>query len=160
MRFLCLWQIDLLPSLLPSSYLGPAMTESYDNLNQILEALQQLQLVNTTLWESLQELQATTHVLPNPTTEHYALEPKVNMFDKFDGTRAQLRSFINQVCLPIRLQPWFSTSGARRYVADRTSTGLVFPIGRDLLPLFDQFQIFSCWIWSNFRGDRQARTCT
>ena len=83
------------------------MADSSSNLNQILATLEQLQLENTTLRESFQELQAATHVLPNPTTEHYALEPKVSM-----------PCFINHVRLVICLQP-------RRYSDDFRQVGLI-----------------------------------
>ncbi|CAG8742576.1 2123_t:CDS:2, partial [Dentiscutata heterogama] len=47
---------------------------------------------------------------------HYK-EPKVSLPDKFDGTRALYRSFLNQVWLVIRMQP-------NRYPNDQAQVGL------------------------------------
>jgi hypothetical protein len=49
----------------------------------------------------------TSTIAPNltpPYQESYP-EPKVSLLEKFDGTRSQLRSFINQIRLILRLQP-------------------------------------------------------
>ena len=58
---------------------------------------------------------------PSPTTSSshpYVLELTINLSDKFNGTRAYLRGFINQIRLIIRLQP-------QRYASDFSRLGLV-----------------------------------
>ena len=82
------------------------MDDPTDSLPQILTTLKQLLAENATLCKSLLDLQfATSSVTPtiklNPLPPYY--EPKVNLLDKFDGTRSRLRSFLNQICLIIRL---------------------------------------------------------
>ena len=79
------------------------MLESSINLDQILAALQQLQLENANLRNSVKELQAATIVIPHPNVDHYAVEPNVSLPDKFDGYRSRLRGFINQILLIICL---------------------------------------------------------
>ena len=102
-----------------------------DNLNQVMAALQQLQLENEILRESLRELQSGTSrnpppaesqppSAPGPTTSSshpYVLEPTISLPDKFNGTRAYLRGFINQIRLMIQLQP-------QRYANDFSRVGL------------------------------------
>ena len=64
------------------------MSESSSNLEQILAVLQQLQHENTSLRNSIQELQEATTVIPHPIIDPYALEPNVSLPEKFDGTRS------------------------------------------------------------------------
>ena len=89
------------------------MPESTDNISQIMPTLQQLQLENEILRDSLRELQASTSMNPHPiepnhppslaspTPNSYILEPKVSLPDKFDGSRSRLRGFVNQIRLII-----------------------------------------------------------
>jgi hypothetical protein len=99
------------------------MSDPTNNLSQIMEALQQLELENGVLRNSLQELQAHPSLPsqlnePNPppqsplepnllstpsSTCSHILEPKVSLPEKFDGTRSHFRGFINQIRLIIRL---------------------------------------------------------
>ena len=110
------------------------MSYSTEKINQLLEAMQQLQLENVNPWESLQKLQVgalmeledeKTKPKPPPTSrnllfvEHVpssiltsiplhpiaTIEPNVSLVDKFNGTRARFRGFINQIKLIIQLQP-------------------------------------------------------
>jgi hypothetical protein len=98
--------------------------------NQLIEAMHQLQLENNNLREPLQKLQGgmpmelegkKTNIPPGLTnlppivfapsstlssTPLYpitSLEPKVNLPEKFDGTRARFRGFINQIKLIVWL---------------------------------------------------------
>ena len=101
-------------------------------LNQVMAVLQQLQLENEILRESLRELQSGTSrnppptesqppSAPSPTTSSshpYVLEPTVDVPDQFNDTRAYLRGFINQIRLIIRLQPL-------QYASDVSRVGLV-----------------------------------
>ena len=89
------------------------MSESSSNLEQILAVVQQLQHENVNLRNSIQELQATTTVIP-----HSIVEPNVSLPEKFDGTRSRLRGFISQIRLTIRLQP-------RHYSNDFRQVGLI-----------------------------------
>jgi hypothetical protein len=87
------------------------MSDPTNNLSQIMEALQQLQLENEVLRNSLQELQARTSLpsqldepnlpphstlepnllpTPSPTCSHI-LEPKVSLPEKFDAKRSHFR---------------------------------------------------------------------
>ena len=97
-----------------------------------MEAMHQLQLENTNLRESLRKLQTgmsmeleegktnspptSTNLLsvetspsstlsPTPLHPTTSIEPKVSLPDKFDGTRARFRGFVNQIKLIILLQP-------------------------------------------------------
>ena len=76
------------------------MFDSVDNLNQVMVALQQLQLENEILRESLRELKSGSSrnpppaesqpsSAPSPTTSSsypYVLQPNVNLPDKFNDT--------------------------------------------------------------------------
>ena len=109
------------------------MLDSIDNLNQVMAALQQLQLENEILWESLRELQTGTSQNPPPAEPHplsapsptifpsypYVLEPTLSLPDKFNGTRDYLRGFINQIRL--KYHP-FTTEC---YASDFSHVGLV-----------------------------------
>ena len=101
------------------------MSAPFDNLPQILAALEQLQAENATLRQSLLELQsatssvtlATTRNPPPPSQEPY-YKPKVTLPNKFDGTCARVHDFLNQTRLIIRLQP-------RRYATWIHKVGLL-----------------------------------
>ena len=90
------------------------MLEPADNLSQIVATLQQIQLENAILRDSLCKLQASTSNL-HPTESNlppsqaspnsYTLEQKVSLPDKFDATRLRFLGFVNQIRLIIRLQP-------------------------------------------------------
>ena len=85
------------------------MSDPSDSVPQILIALEQLQPENATLRHSLLELQSiTSSVIPTttlnpppPQAPYY--EPKVSVPDKIDGMHPELRGFLNQIRLIIRL---------------------------------------------------------
>ena len=80
------------------------------DVSQILHAIQQLQQdnaalhqANSDLHQTMTSIQATMKTsLVNPawvTPQAYPQTPKVSLPDKFDGSRAKYRGFINQLCL-------------------------------------------------------------
>ena len=111
------------------------MSDLTERLNQLMEAMHQLQLENDNLRELLRKLQVgtpmeleeinnspptSTIVLPveptpsstfsltplHPTT---SMEPKISLPDKFDGTRKHYEGFINQIKVIIQLQSqWYA----------------------------------------------------
>ena len=104
------------------------MSDSVNNLNQVMAALQQLQQENEILRESLRELQNGTSNNPPPTeprllstpsttpssSHPYVLEPSISPPDKFNGSRVCLCVFINQIWLIICLPPQRSASDFSR----------------------------------------------
>ena len=159
------------------------MSDPTNNLSQIMEALQQLQLENEVLRNSLQELQARTSLpsqldepnlppqltlepnllsTPNPTCSHI-LEPKVSLPEKFDGTRSHFRGFVNQIRLIIRLQP-------QRYADDFRQVGLVgtllsgaaqawfAPLVETASPLLEDFPAFLAEFEATFGETDRRRT--
>ena len=146
-------------------------------LNQVMAALEQLQLENESLRRSLHELQnSTTHHTspvephlssasnPTPSSSHpYVLEPNVSLPDKFNGSRAHLRGFINQIRLIIRLQP-------QRYASDFSRVGLVgtllsgpaqawfAPLMETSSPLLDNFPAFLAELEATFGETDRRRT--
>ena len=93
------------------------MPNSTERINQLLEAMQQLQLENENIWESLQKLQVGTPMeledektkslptsrnllsvehgpsailTPIPLHPTSTIEPNVSLLDKFDGTTTRL----------------------------------------------------------------------
>ena len=153
------------------------VTMSDSALNQVMAALEQLQLENESLRRSLLELQnrTTNHTSPvephlssasnpTPSSSHpYVLEPNVSLPDKFNGSRAHLRGFINQIRLIIRLQP-------QRYASDFSRVGLVgtllsgpaqawfAPLMETSSPLLDNFPAFLAELEATFgETDRRER---
>ena len=159
------------------------MSDPTNNLSQIMEALQQLQLENEVLRNSLRELQARNslsshpnepnlspqptlepHILPPPSQacSHF-LEPKVSLPEKFDGTRSRFRGFINQIRLIIRLQP-------QRYADDFRQVGLVgtllsgpaqawfAPLVETASPLLEDFPAFLTEFEATFGETDRRRT--
>ena len=99
------------------------------DLNQILQAIQQLQQDNAALHQANLELRQvvasmqapTQHTPVNPTPvipQAHHQDPKVSLPDKFDGTRSKYRGFVNQLRLIFQLQP-------DRYPDGRTQVGLL-----------------------------------
>ena len=160
------------------------MSDSSDPLNQIMTALQQLQLENEILRDSFRELQARISTTPsliqpqlptNPATPEpqlptmptlsspYILESKLSLLDKFDDTRARLRGFINQIRLIIRLQP-------QRYPTDFSQVGLVgtllsgpaqawfAPLVETASPLLENFSEFIADLEATFGETDRRRT--
>ena len=166
------------------------MSDSTENINQLLAAMHQLQLENENLRESLQKLQARTpmeleneepkhpptsrnlqHVelgpssilAPSPPHPTSSIEPNISLPDKFDGTRAQFRGFINQIKLIIRLQP-------QRYANDFCRVGLVgtllsgaaqswfAPLVETSSPLLDNFSAFLEEFEATFGDTDRRRT--
>ena len=88
-------------------------------LNQVMAAFERLQLENESFRQWLHELQNSTVNYTSPVEPHlsststptpfssqpYVLELNVSLLDKWNGSRAHLRGFINQIRLIIRLQP-------------------------------------------------------
>ena len=95
------------------------VTDLTKRINQLMEAMHQLQLENDNLHESLRKLQvgtpmeleekknsppASTNVLHvEPGSSSTSMEPKISLPNKFDGTRKHYRGFINQIKLIIQL---------------------------------------------------------
>jgi hypothetical protein len=155
------------------------MSESSTTLDQILAAMQQLQLENADLRNSLQALQQLQHenvdlrssleelqgtvLAPAHPGDLYALEPNVSLPDKFDGTRSRLRGFINQIRLIIRLQP-------RRYSEGFQQVGLIgtlltgqaqawfAPLVETSSPLLTNFQAFLTEFEATFGETDKRRT--
>ena len=87
-------------------------------------------------------LNRNTHVVGSPSHE-----PPVSLPERFDGTRSNLRSFVNQAKLLFELEP-------RRYPTDRMKVGLVgtlltgvaaawfCPLFESNSPLLDNFELF------------------
>ena len=98
------------------------MSDSTESINELLEAMHQLQLENQNLRESIQKFQARTPMeledeetkspptsrnllsvehgpslilAPIPLHSSSTIQPNVSLPDKFDGTRARFRGFIN-----------------------------------------------------------------
>jgi hypothetical protein len=155
------------------------MSESSTNLDQILAALQQLQLENAELRNSvltpqqmqyenvdlrssLEELQVVALAPAHP-VHPYALEPNVNLPDKFDGTRSWLRGFINQIRLIIRLRPRRYSDGFRLVgLIDTLLTGQAqawfAPLMETSLPPLTNFQEFLIEFETTFGETDKRRT--
>jgi hypothetical protein len=95
-------------------------SESNIDLNQILVALQHLQQENVALINLVNRFQDQPQPpAPVPATPTMvAPEPKINLPEKFNGTRPKFRGFVNQVRLIIQLHP-------RHYPNDTTRIGFV-----------------------------------
>ena len=166
------------------------MSDSTESINQLLEAMHQLQLENENLRESLHKLQARTPMeleneetkspptsrnllfvehgpssilAPIPLHRISTIEPNVSLPDKFDGTRARFRRFLNQIKLIIRLQP-------QRYEDDFCQVGLVrtllsgpaqswfAPLLETSLPLLENFLSFLGVLEATFGDTDRRRT--
>ena len=76
------------------------------SVNDMWNALQQLQEENNNLRHAFEQLQALTSRPPRPTvavTTPPTKEPRIGLPDKFDGTRSKFRGFVNQIQLIIRI---------------------------------------------------------
>jgi hypothetical protein len=94
--------------------------ESNIDLTQILAALQHLQQENVVFRDSVTRLQNQPPP-PAPVLPALAIvapEPKINLPEKFDGSRLKFRGFVSQVRLIMQLHP-------RRYFDDTTRVGFV-----------------------------------
>jgi len=83
-------------------------------MDQIMDILQQLRQENLQLRQQMNVLQQH----PTPVTPRPSSSPKISLPDKFDGSRKDLRAFLNQVRLVIRMQP-------DRYPDDERQVGLL-----------------------------------
>ena len=158
------------------------MSDLTERINQLMEAMHQLQLENDNLRESLRKLQVgtpmevegkdnslptSTNVLPigsgsrlSPTT---SMEPNISLPDKFDGTRKHFRGFINQIKLIIQLQP-------QRYADDFRQVGLIgtllsgaaqawfAPLVETSSPLLQDFPAFLAEFEATFGDTDRRRT--
>ncbi|CAG8513918.1 5445_t:CDS:1, partial [Dentiscutata heterogama] len=88
------------------------------DLNNILTVLNQIQLDNQALYQENTDLRNTLEQLHVQDGANYHKEPKVSLLDKFNGSRANFRGFLNQVCLVICMQP-------NRYSNDQSQVGLL-----------------------------------
>ena len=88
-------------------------TENPDDLKSIMDALNELRLENKELKESVSRLQDRTPQGPPPEKT-----PQVSLPNKFDGNRADYRSFVSQLRLVWQLQPL-------RYPTDALKIGLL-----------------------------------
>jgi len=137
------------------------------DLTQILAALQHLQQENVVLRDLVTHLQ-NQPPLPAPippVLAMVALEPKINLLEKFDGTCLKFRGFVSQVCLIMQLHP-------RRYFDDTTRVGFVgtlftgtavawfAPILETSSPLLQDFNTFMAEFEAVFGDSDKARTST
>jgi hypothetical protein len=141
--------------------------ESNIDLTQILAALQHLQQENVVLRDSVTRLQnqPPPPALVPPAFAMVALEPKINLSEKFDGTRLKFRGFVNQVRLIMQLHP-------RRYFDDTTRVGFIgtlltgtaaawfAPILETSSPLLQDFNAFMAEFEAVFGDSDKARTST
>ncbi|CAG8732113.1 5345_t:CDS:2, partial [Dentiscutata heterogama] len=88
------------------------------DLNDILTVLNQIQLDNQALHQENTDLRNTLEQLHAQGGANYHKEPKVSLPDKFDGSRANFRGFLNQVRLVVCMQP-------NRYPNDQSQVGLL-----------------------------------
>jgi hypothetical protein len=95
-------------------------SESNIDLTQILAALQHLQQENAMLRDSVTRLQNQPPPLAPilPALAMVALEPKISLPEKFDGTCLKFRGFVSRVCLIMQLHP-------HRYFDDTTRVGFI-----------------------------------
>ena len=104
--------------------------------------------------------------LSTSSSHPYVLEPTISLPDKFNGRRAYLCSFINQIRLIIRLQP-------QRYASDFSRVGLVVtllsrsaqawfaPLVETSSPLLENFTAFFVKLEAAFgETDRRQTTLT
>jgi hypothetical protein len=148
------------------------MEDSAVDLQQMLSTLQQLQLENAALRDSLNSLQdaaTTTHPPvdiadpPQPLATSPSLEPKVCLPEKFDGSKSRLRGFLNQIRLIFLLQP-------RRYAEDFQRVGLLgtlltgsaqswfAPLVETSSPLLTNFPAFVAELEATFGDTDRRRT--
>jgi hypothetical protein len=92
-----------------------------------------------------------------------ALEPKISLPEKFDGTHLKFRGFVSQVRLIMQLHP-------RRYFDDTTCVGLIgtlltgtavarfVPILETSSPLLQDFNAFMAEFEAMFGDSDKART--
>ena len=140
-------------------------SESNIDLTQILAALQHLQQENAVLRDSVTRLQnqpPPPAPVP-PALAMVALEPKISLPEKFDGTRLKFRGFVSQVRLIMQLHP-------RRYFDDTTRVGFVgtlltgtaaawfAPILETSSPLLQDFNAFMAEFEAVFGDSDKART--
>jgi len=142
-------------------------SESNIDLNQILAALQHLQQENVALKDSMNRMQDQPQppALVFVTLAMVALEPKINLPEKFDRTHPKFRGFVSQVHLIIQLHP-------HRYLDDTTSVVFVrtlfirtaaawfAPILETSSPLLQDFDTFMAEFEAVFGDSDKARTST
>jgi hypothetical protein len=140
-------------------------SESNINLIQILAALQHFQQENVALRNSVNPLQDQPQPpAPVPVAPAMvALEPKISLPEKFDGTRPKFRGFVNQVRLIIQLHPC-------RYPDDTTHIGIIgtllvgtttawfTPILETSSPLLQNFDTFMAEFEVVFGDNDKAET--
>ena len=97
--------------------------------------------------------------------QQYYPEPKIDLPEKFDGTRYQFRGFISQIHLIIQLQP-------RRYPTSSTQIGLVgsllkgsalvwfAPLLETASPLLSDFKAFLAEFKATFGNSDKVRTAS
>ena len=144
------------------------MSGSVDNLNQIMAALQQLQLENEILRESLRELQSSTSRNPLPTESQplYVPEPTISLSNKFNDTMVFLHGFINQIRLIIRLQPQlyasnFSRVGLVSTLLSGPAQAWFAPLIETSSPLLEDFNVFIAELEATFgETDRRQTALT
>jgi hypothetical protein len=76
------------------------------SMGKILTILRNFEHENQALCESIAHLQAnqvSTSLGCISTTQPQPKEPRINLPNKFDGTHSKFQSFVNQMCLVIRL---------------------------------------------------------
>ena len=159
------------------------MSDLANDLSQIMTILQQLQLENVALRDSLRELQvgaslysqpAEPSLPPQPSPEpnppptssldsSHFLEPKVSLPEKFDGTRSHFRGFINQIRLIIRLQPQRYADGLRQVglvgtLLSSPTQAWFAPLVETSSPLLEDFPAFLAELEATFGETDQRRT--
>ena len=144
------------------------MSDPSDSLPQIQTTSEQLQAENATLHQSLLELQSATSSVtpattlnPPPPQEPY-YEPKVSLYNKFDGTHARLRDFLNQSRLIIRPQHRHYAKGSHQVgplgsLLTRPTEAWFSPLVEMTSPLLEDFPVFLTDFEATFRDtERQV----
>ena len=137
--------------------------QTQHSLEQVLVAIQHLQQENQNLQNSLAQLQNAAQrpvqvCLPAPTPE-----PRISLPERFDGTRSQLRGFINQLHLLFHLQPNHYPTGTSQVgligsLLSGAALAWFAPLVEKQSPLLDNLDDFLKEFQATF-GEAD-RTCT
>ena len=96
---------------------------SSNPMEEILRVLQQLQVENTNLRSTFDQLQTAPNPIPTApaaetSSQHTPKEPRIVLLEKFDGTRSKFRDFVNHIRLIFCLQ-------AQIYLTAKIQIGLI-----------------------------------
>jgi hypothetical protein len=90
--------------------MAEVQADQHNHVNDVWRALEQLRQENIELRQTMERLQPlASPIQPIALPIHPILpitkEPRINLPEKFDGTRSKFREFVNQVWLILQLQP-------------------------------------------------------